>query len=303
MSYILVSGISVVDFIFSVSSLPTSAEKYRADSASIICGGVAMNAAVGISRLGGLVRLSTGVSDDMLGGLIYDTLESEQVLVDYIVRFPDISSFSSVYIDSSGERQIVSSRSPSMDFVSGRLGDMLMSSSVPVPSAVLVDPHFGETATNLLLRAREWDIPGVIDGESNITSSQISAASHVAFSRQGLCSVCDNPDLSVSLREVSSEYPDKWMCVTDGAHGIHYTSSSGIDYLPAFDVVAKDTLGAGDLWHGAFTLQLSRGIDIVSCMKFANACSAVKCQRFGGQSTFPNLSEVEEFLKSRDISL
>ena len=77
------------------------------------------------------------------------------------------------------------------------------------------------------------------------------------------------------------------MCVTDGEHGVHYTNGSSIDYLPAFSIDAQDTLGAGDLWHGAFTLQLSKGIDIVSCMKFANACSAVKCQKFGGQSTFP----------------
>ena len=181
MSYILVSGVSVIDFIFSVSSLPTSAEKYRAGSASIVCGGVAMNAAVGISRLGGSVRLASSFGDDMLGNLIHDTLVSEQISQDYIYRFSDTSSFSSINVDSTGERQIVAARSPSMESSVKKLDDLLNSSSIPVPSAVLVDPYYDDTATNLLLRARDWGIPGVIDGENGISSSQISAASHIAF--------------------------------------------------------------------------------------------------------------------------
>ena len=53
--------------------------------------------------------------------------------------------------------------------------------------------------------------------------------------------------------------------------------------MPAFKVKAIDTLGAGDVFHGAFALALAEGRD-----ELAGACAlaapppALKCTRFGG---------------------
>ena len=64
-----------------------------------------------------------------------------------------------------------------------------------------------------------------------------------------------------------------------------------------FKVKAIDTLGAGDAFHGAFTLALAEGRALTRRLRFASATAALKCTHFGGGAGAPQRAEVEEFLK------
>jgi sugar/nucleoside kinase (ribokinase family) len=57
-----------------------------------------------------------------------------------------------------------------------------------------------------------------------------------------------------------------------------------------------DTLGAGDVFHGAFALAITEKQDIPSALRFASAAAALKCTRFGGAFAAPQRAEVEELL-------
>ena len=57
-----------------------------------------------------------------------------------------------------------------------------------------------------------------------------------------------------------------------------------------------DTLAAGDVWHGAFTLALAEGLDVAAAGGFANAAAAIKCSRAGGRLGAPTRAEVEALL-------
>ena len=59
---------------------------------------------------------------------------------------------------------------------------------------------------------------------------------------------------------------------------------------------AIDTLAAGDVWHGAFTLMLGEGRPVADAARFANAAAALKCTRFGGRGGAPSRPEVEAML-------
>jgi len=63
-------------------------------------------------------------------------------------------------------------------------------------------------------------------------------------------------------------------------------------------VDAIDTLGAGDTFHGAFTMRLVETGDVIESMRFASAAAAIKCTRFGGLMGAATRAEVEAFLKS-----
>ena len=67
--------------------------------------------------------------------------------------------------------------------------------------------------------------------------------------------------------------------------------------MPAFKVKAIDTLGAGDVFHGAFTFRLVETGDLVDSMRFASAAAAIKCTRFGGLMGAATRAEVDDFLK------
>jgi sugar/nucleoside kinase (ribokinase family) len=57
-----------------------------------------------------------------------------------------------------------------------------------------------------------------------------------------------------------------------------------------------DTLGAGDVFHGAFALAITEKQDLPQALRFASAAAALKCTRFGGAYAAPQRAEVEALL-------
>jgi len=290
---VLVVGVAVVDFVFGMDSLPDRASKYRAKAAEIVGGGCGANAALAVVRLGGAARLGARLGNDPLGDLIVSDLVAEGVDAGLIRRTPGAqSSFSSVHVDAAGERQIVNFRG------AGLTEDTNWLDGVEPTDAVLVDTRWPEAAALALKLARAWGVPGVLDGEPPIAPELVAAASHVALSRPGLESLSDIADPAKALEAVAAGLPG-WACVTDGEHGVYYTGKAGIEHVPAFDVPVKDTLAAGDIWHGALSLALAEGQAEPQAIRFANAAAALKCMTFGGRAGCPDRATLEKFLKER----
>jgi sulfofructose kinase len=78
-----------------------------------------------------------------------------------------------------------------------------------------------------------------------------------------------------------------------------YLDGDSIRRVPAFETEVVDTLGAGDIWHGAFALSLGEGRREPDAARFANAAAAIKCTRFGGRAGAPTRHEVEQFMRDR----
>jgi sugar/nucleoside kinase (ribokinase family) len=64
-------------------------------------------------------------------------------------------------------------------------------------------------------------------------------------------------------------------------------------------VQAVDTLGAGDVFHGALAVALAEGRAWPEALRFAAAAAAaaIKCSRPSGREAFPTRAEVERFLE------
>ncbi len=288
MARVLCVGMAVVDFVFQLDPLPSAAGKLRAEDARIVGGGCAATAAVAVARLGGEAMLAARLGDDEIGAMILAELEAEGVDCRYVHRAPGgRSSFSSICVDAAGERQIVNYRGEGLAEGAGWIAE------APDPDTVLVDTRWPDGAVAALNRARALGVPGVLDAEAPIGPELLAAASHVAFSTQGLASLDDTMPPEATLARVAKRLP-AWSCVTDGARGVFLADGGRV---PAFTVQVADTLGAGDVWHGAFALRLAEGADEGEAIRFANAAAALKCTRFGGRAGTPRRAETEAFLK------
>jgi sulfofructose kinase len=208
------------------------------------------------------------------------------------------SAFSSVYVDAAGERQIVGYRDHSISTDTGWL------ESAPLPDdlcAILADNRWPAGMVAAMRIAKARGIPGVIDAETPLPGSEaeqregIALASHVAFSRNGLAGYAGARSIPEGLAR-AAELTSAFTCVTDGPDGVFWLESGVMQHEPAFAVAAVDTLGAGDIWHGAFTFALGRGDAVRSAIRFANAVAGLKCTRFGGRAGTPTLAETEAFL-------
>jgi sulfofructose kinase len=57
-----------------------------------------------------------------------------------------------------------------------------------------------------------------------------------------------------------------------------------------------DTLGAGDVFHGALALAIAEKQGLRQALRFASAAAALKCTQFGGAFAAPQRAVVEELL-------
>ena len=297
MTQVLCIGQAVQDFVFSVDEFPAEPDKYPAAAFESVGGGPAATAAVAISRLGGVAQLAARVGDDALGTLIIEELESYGVDCALVKRMTGRqSSVSAVLVDNSGERLIVNYLNPNM----ASEPDWLFAHLPTNLSAVLTDTRWPEAAQRGLQLARRKNLPAVLDADVPVPvdGELVRAATHVAFSKSGLTGFSGIEDAETALRHVS-EQTDAWCCVTLGEQGTMIIDHGQVTHRPAFDVAVRDTLGAGDVWHGAFALALAEGKPTLDALTFATAAAALKVQHGGGRAGCPTRSDVEEFLQQR----
>ncbi len=289
MSDVLIAGVAVADIIMRVAELPRTPEKFRAKEAHVTVGGCAANAAIAVARLGGRARLAARLGDDLIGSLIANGLETEGVDLTLSDRRAGAqSSFSSIYIDSAGERQI-------MNFRGRDLAETIDLAPAPPAGAVLADNRWPHLTAEAVAAALRWSVPAVIDAEAPFEADAVRGATHIAFSMQGLAEYAPGCSVAEALERARAEF-SCWVAVTDGPNGVWFTEADGIGHVPSFSVDVVDTLGAGDIWHGAFALRLSEGAGEPAAIRFANAAAALKCTRFGGISVCPDRRQTEEFL-------
>ncbi len=289
MASILVTGLTTLDLIFKVDTLPNKGEKYQASDGILSGGGNAGNAAVAIARLGGEVSIFSAVGQDDVASLIMDGLQKENVDIEPMQQLEQLhSSFSSIQVDRFGARQILNFRKiPYLDNFNSIL-------ELPIKDGYLTDSRWDEAAIQTLELANRLSKPGVLDAEAPVSREAFAAASHVAFSRQGLRDFTKNNDLLSGLKSLGQNW-NKWICVTDGSAGVYFFDQGNLRHVKAPRVKVVDTLGAGDVWHGAFILGLAEGRNELQAIEFANSAAALKCKAFGGRAGIPTRAEVVEF--------
>lgn len=80
--------------------------------------------------------------------------------------------------------------------------------------------------------------------------------------------------------------------ITLGERGSLLVTAEGAQHVPAPQVKAIDTTGAGDAFVGSLAYFLAAGAPLVDAMQRANQIAALSVQRTGTQSSFPSAAEL-----------
>jgi sulfofructose kinase len=301
---VVCTGIAVLDAVFAVDQFPVPQVKTQASAFMIISGGCAANAAVAIARLGGRARfagpLGGPAGAEPMGDRILAALAAEQVDCASCPRVPGVaSSMSAICIDPRGERAIVNYRDDRLAAARPRDPSALVATA----AAVLADNRFPEFVLPICEAARGRGIPVVLDADKPTRKSDIllRVASHVVFSAEGLRATAETDDLGAGLERIATT-SRSFLAVTDGPNGMFWLvpgSGERSRRMAAFAIQAIDTLGAGDVFHGAFVLGLAEGRPEIDAIRFGAAAAAIKCTRFGGITGAPRSAEVAAFLAAR----
>lgn len=289
---VLCMGCATMDYIFGVGEIPHQPLKYRARDFKAVGGGNAATAAVAIARLGGRAHLIARLGDDPIGDAIVRELDGYGVDSSLAHRFQGCaSSLASILIDAKGERLIVSYFDPKISHDPDWLPQI-----PPGVGAVLADAHWPAGDLELFRRAAAAGIPTILDADMPTCPPELIRASSVAaFSVPGLEGATGVRGVTEGLH-AAARIGGGVMLATAGAAGVSWLEAGELRHRPAHRVAAVDTLGAGDVFHGAFALALAEGQAMDDAVAFANAAAAIKVTRFGGRAGAPTRSEVEQLL-------
>src|SRR6266404_341382 len=294
---ILCVGMPARDLTFRVGGVPARGSKENATHFEEICGGNALNAAIGIVRLGGRATICGPMGDarETSAKYIFEKLAHEGIETKHIVHMPGlVTPISNIMIDPSGERTIVTFRDPELWKVQLPDAGALLDDC----AAILTESRCAAFCTDLCAEARRRGIPVIVDVDRamSLREGLLNASSHLVFSSEPLQETADVTDDGAALKKIA-KLTHSFLAGTRGPKGTIWLDEQGnLQETPAFPVHTVDTLGAGDVFHGAFALAITEKQEIRQALRFASAAAALKCTRFGGAFAAPQRAEVEALL-------
>jgi len=291
-------GCAFWDTIFKVDRIPSHGTKILPEKAVQAASGMATAAAATIARLGGNVELWARVGDDPAGDSFLRDLSRYTVSTSRIRRVPGAhTAFSTILVDSAGERLVVPYTDPSLD----PDPSWLPLHEVAGAAAVLVDMRWLEGARALLAEARRHGVPIIVDADvapPEALRELIALVDHELFSEPALLALATSGSPRAALMEVAADLEANVVGVTLGAAGAliwqRGASSECVEEFPSIPVRAVDTLNAGDVWHGTYVYGLINGWGLSRTVQMANIAAAMKCEHFGGRLGSPKLAELLE---------
>jgi sulfofructose kinase len=272
-------GSVVMDHTFYVDDIVQPPSKNRARSYTLGAGGLAANASIAVSRLGGNCVFWGRVGDDLNGGPLLDALAEQGVDVSHCNRAAGgRTPVSAVLVDPQGERSIYAYRGEGLGTDPAWLPLHLLDGA----KSFLCDPRWPEGSARALDYARARGLPTVIDGEKSETRillDLIPRTDHAIFSVPGLANFAPGAKPVDALRRAIAA-GCKVAAVTRGEKGVLWLTAADPTprVTPAFRVQATNTTGAGDVFHGAYALAIAEGQPIDRAMRFASAAGALRAR-------------------------
>jgi sulfofructose kinase len=300
---ILCIGMPVRDLTFHTPGVPGRGSKENATAFDEICGGNALNGAIGIARLGGRASICGPMGDarETSSRFIFDQMAHEGIETKHLIHMPGlVTPISAVMIDPSGERTIVTFRDPELWHVKLPDFDTLLDDC----AAILTESRCAEFCTELCAEAVRRGIPVIVDVDRamSLREGLLNASTHLVFSSEPLQETADVTDDAQALKKIAKLTPS-FLAGTRGPRGTIWLDEKGeIQETPAFPVHTVDTLGAGDVFHGALALAITEKQELRQALRFASAAAALKCTRFGGAFAAPQRAEVEQLLRDGKVA-
>jgi ribokinase len=279
-------GLTTLDLVQRVAVLPGPNEKVTALRADVAAGGPATNAAVTFARLGGWALLASAVGSGPFGQTAARDLAACGVrLLDHAPAAADVPVSSVVVEAETGRRCVVSRNATDMSITpSPQLRE-----AVDAADVVLVDGHHPALALAACQAARDDDVPVILDGGSwkPILESLLSLVTVAICSADFRVPNDTDPATALLSRGVQA------VAITHGGDPVTWCDQSASGEVTVPRVTVRDTLAAGDVFHGAFAYAWACGVrDLPTALKMATEVAALRVQHEGPRSWLDHVGSI-----------
>lgn len=298
---ILCIGHSCWDITVPVDEYPVENTKHRFSEKLSSGGGPASNAAFLLGKWGMETVIASAVGSDDYGAKIKKEFQSINVNTDYIeTNYDKDTSLSFVMINKkTGSRTVfnVATEHPALKKLTYDFE----------PSIILTDGHDYSASQNAI--SKFPNAITIIDA-GRVTKELLELCKYIKYivCSKGFAETVtnlkfdfNNPNSLVNIyNKLQDKYPNSVIVVTLEEKGCLYQVGNEIKIMPGLKVDAKDTTGAGDLFHGAFTYGIANNFDMEKVVTIANIAAGLSVTRLGSRLSTPSLSEVLDYYAKRN---
>lgn len=279
-------GLTTFDIVYHVKNFPAANTKVAALSQDFYIGGPATNAAIAYSALGRKAALVSAVGRHPITAIARE--EFKRYSLDHIDVSPDfdgLPALSSVAVDEAGHRNVVSANASRISITAAsadpelcRHAKVLMVDGHAITACKAWASTAGEAGTPVVFDGGSWK-----DGTEDLLKSVDTAICSADFKAPG-CST------DTEVADFLRSYGVADVAITHGPDPIRYFApkDSGEIEVPRVEVI--DTMGAGDIFHGAFCWYRSEGYEFVESLMHAAEIASDSCRQQGTRSWMENLS-------------
>lgn len=298
MSTVFVVGSLNIDQNIRVRSLPRAGETVPGSDATFSPGGKGGSQAVAAARAGASVKFTGAVGDDAHGRRILEVLSEADIDTGH-VRVSDTAATGTavIAVDDQGENQIIVSPGANAGLAAGdveaglaamQAGDVLIL-QLEIPTALVRQAARTAKSCGAFVILNAAPAPRQIDGLLDdvdllvVNEQEIEVLARLAGIRGS------HRDLVQALPPILGPA----IVCTAGAGGSHTVLDGNLVHVPATEVAAKDTTGAGDTFVGYLAASLAgshRGLS--AALIHATRASALAVTRSGAMESIPWRREV-----------
>ncbi|MDD4035851.1 MAG: PfkB family carbohydrate kinase [Bacilli bacterium] len=301
MKKILCIGHSAYDITIPMDHYPIQNNKYRITDVVENGGGSANNCAYLLSMWGQDVYYAGIVGNDVYGKKIIKELKSVGVNLKFLEINKTYETLPSYIIvnTTNGSRTILGKSNPNSKISIKKINMK--------PDIILVDGYHYELAKRTLEENK--NAIKIIDaGKATDEIIELSKLVDYLVCSRDFVEKITNKKIDLNdentYKEIYNEIElmfNNHLIITIGHRGSIYKINNEIKVMPPYNVVAKDTTGAGDIFHGAFTYCIANNFDIEKTMKIANITGALSTTKIGGKNSMPPLNEVMRIYENNEL--
>lgn len=280
-------GMVTLDLVYLSEKLPDNNQKTVASDYTVTAGGPATNAAVTFSYLGNQTTLLGVVGTHPITYLIRGDLEKYGVTVADLapttVEPPPVSSI--IVTETTGDRAVISLNATRIQISPEQLPTTI---GLDVVDLVMIDGHQMLVGFAIAQIAKDKNIPIVIDGGSWKPGFE----EILPFVDYAICSANFYPPGCTTCEEVIAYLAAigiPHIAITQGEKPIQYLSDGVSGELPVPPINAVDTMGAGDIFHGAFCHYILEQ-NFTDALNAATKIASRSCEFFGTRRWMENHS-------------
>ncbi len=293
---VLCIGHTSYDISCEVDEYPQENYKYRLPGRIGCGGGPASNAAYLLGKWGVDTSIATVLGSDDYAEKIKKEFQSVNVDTNYIeTSYEKETSLSFIMINkSNGSRTVFNLPSD--------LAPIKKFTYEFTPDVIYTDGHDYGATQNAISKfpkaLRIIDAGRCVQEVIELCKymNYIVCSLEFATNLTGLKIDYEKPQTLVELyTKLQAKYTNANIVITLEEHGAMYVHNNELKIMPGLKVEAKDTTGAGDIFHGAFVYGLVNNFDMEKCVTIANIAGGLSVQKVGSRQSVPALSDVLDY--------